>query len=184
MPTAVPLLKPSSSSDGSISVFCWVQVRWGDALEILPDLKLPEGSTAIDLLLLDGVPKETLAYLRAAEPLLAEGAVVVADNAGEVPWFCSPSHVIPHATPELSPDCLNINEPSLSTSAPSRPPFVAVYFLSYCLTLHNLQVGAACIHAVRATGWDHHTIHNRCSPCVSSCTCERSKVEHHLLTAK
>ena len=71
MPTAVPLLKPSSSSDGSISVFCWVQVRWGDALEILPDLKLPEGSTAIDLLLLDGVPKETLAYLRAAEPLLA-----------------------------------------------------------------------------------------------------------------
>ena len=59
-----------------------MQVRWGDALDILPELKLPEGSAGIDLLLLDGVPKESLAYLRAAEPLLSDGAVVVADNAG------------------------------------------------------------------------------------------------------
>jgi predicted O-methyltransferase YrrM len=62
-----------------------VQVRWGNALQILPELKLPEGCTGIDLLLLDGVPKESLAYLRAAEPLLADGAVIVADNAGEAP---------------------------------------------------------------------------------------------------
>lgn len=59
-----------------------MQVRWGDALRLLPALQLPEGCDGIDLLLLDGVPKETLAYLRAAEPLLSDGAVVVADNAG------------------------------------------------------------------------------------------------------
>ena len=35
----------------------------------------------IDLLFLDGTPSETLAYLKAAEPFLAEGATVVADNA-------------------------------------------------------------------------------------------------------
>ena len=35
----------------------------------------------IDLLFLDGTPKETLAYLKAAEPFLAKGATVVADNA-------------------------------------------------------------------------------------------------------
>lgn len=61
-----------------------VQVRWGDALQILPELKLPEGYKGIDLLLLDGVPKESLAYLRATEPLLSDGAVIVADNAGVV----------------------------------------------------------------------------------------------------
>jgi predicted O-methyltransferase YrrM len=59
-----------------------MQVRWGDALQILPDLKLPEGCGGINLLLLDGVPKESLQYLRAAEPLLGDGAVIVADNAG------------------------------------------------------------------------------------------------------
>lgn len=58
------------------------QVRWGDALQLLPTLRLPEGCDSIDLLLLDGVPKETRAYLRAAEPLLSDGAVVIADNAG------------------------------------------------------------------------------------------------------
>ncbi len=36
----------------------------------------------IDFLFLDGMPREYLAYLRAAEPRLAPGAVVVADNAG------------------------------------------------------------------------------------------------------
>lgn len=59
-----------------------LQVKYGDALQVLPELQLPEGYKGIDLLLLDGVPKETLAYLQAAEPLLSEGAVVVADNAG------------------------------------------------------------------------------------------------------
>eukprot|EP00892_Ulva_mutabilis_P007933 jgi/Ulvmu1/5511/UM023_0047.1 len=59
-----------------------VQVKWGDALQVLPRLQLPEGCAGIDVLLLDGVPRETLAYLRAAEPLLSDGAVVVADNAG------------------------------------------------------------------------------------------------------
>jgi predicted O-methyltransferase YrrM len=37
---------------------------------------------AIDFLFLDGTPKETLAYLDAAAPHLAPGALVVADNAG------------------------------------------------------------------------------------------------------
>ena len=34
------------------------------------------------MLFLDGTPSETLQYLKAAEPFLAEGATVVADNAG------------------------------------------------------------------------------------------------------
>ena len=38
--------------------------------------------THIDLLFLDGTPSEYLSYLRAAEPLLADGALVVADNTG------------------------------------------------------------------------------------------------------
>lgn len=33
-----------------------------------------------DFLFIDGTPKESLAYLKAAEPLLAPGAVVVCDN--------------------------------------------------------------------------------------------------------
>ena len=65
-----------------------MSVRCGDALALLPTLKLPEGSDRIDVLFLDGVPKESLAYLQAAEPLLADGAVVVADNAGTpLPWL-------------------------------------------------------------------------------------------------
>jgi predicted O-methyltransferase YrrM len=61
-----------------------VTVRWGNALQLLPSLKLSEGPgrAAIEMLFLDGTPKETLAYLEAAEPLLADGAVVIADNAG------------------------------------------------------------------------------------------------------
>lgn len=70
-----------------------VAVRWGDALELLADARLAgtdEGGKPrrIDLLFLDGTPKETLQYLRAAEPHLADGAVVIADNAGA----CWPSH--------------------------------------------------------------------------------------------
>ena len=34
------------------------------------------------MLFLDGLPSQYLAYLKAAEPLLAPGALVVADNAG------------------------------------------------------------------------------------------------------
>jgi predicted O-methyltransferase YrrM len=55
-----------------------VDVWWGDAREKLR--QLPPGQQ-IDLLFLDGVPKESLEYLAAAEPFLAPGATVVADNA-------------------------------------------------------------------------------------------------------
>ena len=55
-----------------------VDVWWGDARQKLR--QLPPGQR-IDLLFLDGVPKESLEYLRAAEPFLAPGATVVADNA-------------------------------------------------------------------------------------------------------
>jgi predicted O-methyltransferase YrrM len=58
-----------------------VDIWLGDAC-----IKLSEVSSAtgrpIDLLLLDGLPKETMQYLKAAEPHLAPGAMVVADNAG------------------------------------------------------------------------------------------------------
>ena len=36
----------------------------------------------IDFLFLDGLPREYLHYLKAAEPRLAPGATIVADNAG------------------------------------------------------------------------------------------------------
>lgn len=36
----------------------------------------------IDFLFLDGMPREYLAYLKAAEPHMAPNALVVADNAG------------------------------------------------------------------------------------------------------
>ncbi|KAG2448509.1 hypothetical protein HYH02_006400 [Chlamydomonas schloesseri] len=58
-----------------------VSVEWGDARERLSKVLVP-GRDAIDLLFLDGTPKEYLDYLRAAEPFLAPGALVVADNAG------------------------------------------------------------------------------------------------------
>lgn len=53
-----------------------VDVRWGDAIKELPKLQ------DIDFLFLDGLPKEYLSYLHAAEARLAPGAVIVADNAG------------------------------------------------------------------------------------------------------
>lgn len=60
-----------------------VDVRWADALQGLLKMAEKEGLTGkVDFLLLDGVPREYLAYLQAAEPLLAPGALVVADNAG------------------------------------------------------------------------------------------------------
>eukprot|EP01026_Neomeris_dumetosa_P062693 TRINITY_DN5939_c0_g2_i2.p3 TRINITY_DN5939_c0_g2~~TRINITY_DN5939_c0_g2_i2.p3 ORF type:complete len:206 (-),score=49.89 TRINITY_DN5939_c0_g2_i2:120-737(-) len=54
-----------------------VSVQIGDARDLLPNLK-----EKIDFLFLDGVPKEYIEYLKAAEPKLAPEAVVVADNAG------------------------------------------------------------------------------------------------------
>lgn len=79
--------KEGQRGNGSLEV----QVKWGDALQILPQLEIPDGYEGIDLLLLDGVPKETLQYLRAAEPLLSDGAVVVADNAGACSKCRSPT---------------------------------------------------------------------------------------------
>ena len=56
-----------------------VDVWFGNAIDKIPQ---QFGSRPpIDMLFLDGTPKETLAYLKAAEPFLAEGATVVADNA-------------------------------------------------------------------------------------------------------
>jgi predicted O-methyltransferase YrrM len=59
-----------------------VDLWLGDALRKLPEVSAAKGRS-IDLLLLDGLPKETLQYLQAAEPYLAPGAMIVADNAGK-----------------------------------------------------------------------------------------------------
>ncbi|GIL91156.1 hypothetical protein Vretimale_9536 [Volvox reticuliferus] len=58
-----------------------VKLEWGDAREVLPRVLRP-GRDRINLLFLDGTPKEYLDYLKAAEPFLEPGALVVADNAG------------------------------------------------------------------------------------------------------
>ena len=57
-----------------------VDVWIGDAVRQIP--RQFAGRPPIEMLFLDGTPKDTLQYLKAAEPFLAEGAVVVADNAG------------------------------------------------------------------------------------------------------
>ncbi len=57
-----------------------VDVWWADALQALPS-RIREHNR-IDLLFLDGLPNQYLEYLKAAEPHLAPGALVVADNAG------------------------------------------------------------------------------------------------------
>lgn len=63
-----------------------MDVWWGDALEKMPSaaraLDTENQQRCLDFLFLDGLPREYLAYLEAAEPYLAPGAVVVADNAG------------------------------------------------------------------------------------------------------
>lgn len=59
-----------------------VDLWLGDALGKLPEVSAAKGRS-IDLLLLDGVPKETLQYLQATEPYLTPGAMIVADNAGK-----------------------------------------------------------------------------------------------------
>jgi len=57
-----------------------VDVWWADALQALPSRW--GDKPRIELLFLDGQPKQYLAYLQAVEHLLAPGAIVVADNAG------------------------------------------------------------------------------------------------------
>ncbi len=68
-----------------------VDVWIGNAVRQIP--RQFAGRPPIEMLFLDGTPKETLQYLKAAEPFLAEGAVVVADNAvifaqGMCCFFC------------------------------------------------------------------------------------------------
>jgi predicted O-methyltransferase YrrM len=57
-----------------------IEVRVGDAKEVIPKLK--NEKERFDMVFLDAVKDEYLAYLKLAEPMLEEGAVVVADNAG------------------------------------------------------------------------------------------------------
>lgn len=75
--------------DDCLSVVCGLQAQqrcahvdvwFGNALKQIPEQF--RGRPSIDMLFLDGTPSETLQYLKAAEPFLAEGATVVADNAG------------------------------------------------------------------------------------------------------
>jgi caffeoyl-CoA O-methyltransferase len=54
-----------------------VKVVVGDALRVLPMLRGP-----VDFLLIDANKEDYLDYLRAVEPRLVEGALVVADNTG------------------------------------------------------------------------------------------------------
>jgi predicted O-methyltransferase YrrM len=55
-----------------------VRVEWGDAAAVLQ--RLGAKGARFDFLFVDGVPSESLAHLRAAEPLLLPGATVVAHN--------------------------------------------------------------------------------------------------------
>ena len=57
-----------------------VDVWWADALQALPS-RFQQGPR-VELLFLDGLPSQYLSYLKAAEPVLAPGALVIADNAG------------------------------------------------------------------------------------------------------
>ena len=54
-----------------------VRVVVGDALRVLPMLRGP-----VDFMLIDAKKEDYLDYLRAVEPRLTQGAVVVADNTG------------------------------------------------------------------------------------------------------
>jgi caffeoyl-CoA O-methyltransferase len=54
-----------------------VRVIAGDALQVLPLLRGP-----VDFVLIDAQKEDYLDYLRAVEPRLVKGAVVVADNTG------------------------------------------------------------------------------------------------------
>ncbi len=70
----------ASGSGAGSKVDVWLAdgrdaAKWGEVEKRL--------GRPIELLFLDGTPKETLEYLKAAEPHLAPGALVIADNAGE-----------------------------------------------------------------------------------------------------
>jgi predicted O-methyltransferase YrrM len=54
-----------------------VKVVVGDALRVLPLLRGP-----VDFLLIDAKKDDYLDYLRAVEPRLLKGALIVADNTG------------------------------------------------------------------------------------------------------
>jgi predicted O-methyltransferase YrrM len=54
-----------------------VKVVVGDALRVLPLLRGP-----VDFLLIDANKEDYLDYLRAVEPRLVRGALIVADNTG------------------------------------------------------------------------------------------------------
>jgi predicted O-methyltransferase YrrM len=59
-----------------------VDVWLGDGADSAKLSEVARSLGQIDFLFLDGVPKETRAYLEAALPHLAPGAMVVADNTG------------------------------------------------------------------------------------------------------
>ena len=107
-----------------------VTVLWGDARQVLSRMELPVaaagggGAPSIDLLLLDGTPKETLEYLRAAEPRLADGATVIADNAGARCPRCD------HAG-RASAECIA----TLNAARPLANPCEAGHRLTICTTL-------------------------------------------------
>ncbi|MCI0678329.1 MAG: O-methyltransferase [Actinobacteria bacterium] len=57
-----------------------VEVVRGAALDVLPDLAQRLGPESVDLVFLDAVKTEYIAYLELSKPLLAHGGVLVADN--------------------------------------------------------------------------------------------------------
>ena len=57
-----------------------VEVRRGEALEVLPTLAEEIGPGSVDFVFIDAVKSEYPDYLRAVKPLLAPGAILVADN--------------------------------------------------------------------------------------------------------
>ena len=54
----------------------------GEAVEAIKRQQKQDPDGRVDMLFLDGTPKEYMDYLTAAEPMLAPGALIVADNAG------------------------------------------------------------------------------------------------------
>jgi caffeoyl-CoA O-methyltransferase len=57
-----------------------VEVVRGAALDVLPDLAVRLGPSSVDFAFVDAIKSEYVAYLEALKPLLAPGAVMVADN--------------------------------------------------------------------------------------------------------
>lgn len=57
-----------------------VEVLHGEALELLPGLADRLGPESVDFAFLDAVKREYVAYFEALKPLLAPGALLVADN--------------------------------------------------------------------------------------------------------